>query len=294
MLDLASLAEWTAEAAYHLSGPDQAAWLERIDERLAEITFAIHPGMRGGDGLVEASLRIAINLGRYWWMRGHASWARSALKDLAIASDRLTPLHADGLLALAGLDYAESRYEDVKRSCTQASAIYHSLANDAGVAAALNHLGIAEREGGELTAARGHHEEARALYLALGDERGAVSCLSNLGVVALFEGNLDVAETLHAGALAERHRLGVCETLDARALLTFAEDLPAEAVRLFAVAQRAREASGAPLPPVYRKEADRVLEKCKARIGGKAFDAAWKAGLSPQYSPFPLTPAGVP
>ena len=57
----------------------------------------------------------------------------------------------------------------------------------------------------------------------------------------------------------------MCETLDARALLTFAEDFPAEAVRLFAVARAARKEIGAPLPPVYSKEVDRILEKCKAR-----------------------------
>ena len=378
LLDVSALAEWTAEAASHLAGPDQVEWIARIDERLPEIVFAIHRGSATWIDRVEAGLRIATNLGRYWWMRGRAGWARTALNDLLLESDRVSPLQADGLLALAGLNYAESCYAEAKRSCTQACAIYRTLANDAGVAASLNQLGMAEREAGDLAAARAHHEEARGLYLALGDERGAVSCLSNLGVVALFEGNLDVAEALHEAALAERQRLGdvrgiasslgslatiarlqsdleraremheealtmrrdlgdpwgvagsllnlglvalqhgdlakasdflgeatvgftkvgdrlgVCETLDARASLTFAEDLPAEAVRLFAVAHRARETIGAPLPPVYRREADRLLEKCKARLGGKVFDAAWKAGLSAQYSPFPLTPSEVP
>jgi tetratricopeptide (TPR) repeat protein len=378
LLDILALAEWIAEAATHLSGPDQEEWLARIDEREAEIVFAIHPGIVRWNDRAQSALRIAIDMSRYWWMRGRAERGRSALNDLLVVADRLTPLYADGLLALAGLEYAQTRYADVKRACEQACAIYRTLENRRGVAASLNQLGMAEREAGDLGEAHLHHAEAMAHYSALGDERGAVACQSNLGVVALFSGDLDAAQRLHEAALAERQRLGdvrgiasslgslgtiarlrndpelaqerheealamrrelgdpwgvagsllnlglvaiqrgdlptagdllgqatvgfvkvgdrlgVCETLDARALLTFAEDLPAEAVRLFAVASTARKEVGAPLPPVYRREVEKHLEKCKARLGAKAFDAAWTLGLSAQYSPFPLDPSEVP
>ena len=72
MLDLLALLDWTAEAASHLSGPDQADWLARIDERQAEIVFAIHRGSSTWNDRVEAGLRIVTNLGRYWWMSGLA------------------------------------------------------------------------------------------------------------------------------------------------------------------------------------------------------------------------------
>ncbi len=372
MTDLESLAEWTAEAASHLTGPDQAEWLARIEERQTGILLLLERCAMRWTTQAELGLRIAVNLGRYWWMSGRASRGRGVLVDLLPGTGPPTTLRADGLLALAGLDYALASYKEAKAALLQAEAIYCQLANNMGCTATLNQLGMVAREMGDLAAARHHHEKAQTLYLTLRDERGAASCRSNLGVVALFEGNLDLAEELHQSALAKRQRLadvrgiasslgslatiarlrgdheqaqemheealemrrelgdpwgvagslvnlclvaiqrgdlakasdllgeatvgftkvgdrlGVCETLDARAILTAAEDLPAEAVRLFAVAESARGEIGAPLPPVYRREADRLLARCRERLEKKAFDAAWKAGCSPRYSPFPL------
>jgi tetratricopeptide (TPR) repeat protein len=372
MTDLESLAEWTAEAASHLSGTDQAAWLARIEGRYVGILLALERCAMGWSQQKELCLRIAVNLGRYWWMSGRASRGRGVLVDLLPGTGPPTTLRANGLLALAGLDYAQASYRESKSSSSQACEISRQLGNDAGVAASLNQLGMVLRETGDLAAARQYHEEALALFVTLGDERGAVSCRSNLGVVALFEGNLDAAEELHQAALTERRRLGdvrgiasslgnlatitrlrgdperaqemheealamrrelgdpwgvagslvnlclvavqrgdlekaadllseatrgftsvgdrlgVCETLHARALLTAAEDLPAEAVRLLAVAECARSDIGAPLPPIYRREADRLLAESKALLDKKVFDAAWQAGCSPRYSPFPL------
>ena len=372
MTDLESLAEWTAEAASHLDGPDQAEWLARLEERYVGILLALERCAMGWSIQANVGLRIAANLGRYWWMSGRASRGRALLNDLLTTEVMPTVLRADGLLALAGVDYADARYKDAKQSLSQACAMARQLGYHAGVAVSLNQLGMILRETGDLAAARQHHGEALALHLTLGDERGAVSCRSNLGVVALFEGNLDAAEESHEAALAERRRLGdlrgiassigslatiarlrgdqeqaqemheealamrrelgdpwgvagslvnlchvairrgdlarasdllgeatigftkvgdqlgVCETLDARAILTAAEDLPAEAVRLFAVAESARGEVGAPLPPIYKREVDRLLAECKGRLDKKAFDTAWQTGCSPRYSPFPL------
>ncbi len=85
----------------------------------------------------------------------------------------------------------------------------------------------------------------------------------NLGLVAAQSREDGLAGSLIADA-EERFRavgdpLGLCECLDARALLAAVAGRRDEAAERFAEAEQARERIHAPLPPVQRRLIERLL-----------------------------------
>ena len=63
-----------AAAEDELDGPDQAAWLERLERELDNIRAALDWFL--ASGRVEDALRAVSSLGRFWRAHGHASEAR--------------------------------------------------------------------------------------------------------------------------------------------------------------------------------------------------------------------------
>ena len=76
-----------AEAESHLTGPDQVAWLDRIERELPNVRAAlIWLRVRGR---AEEGLRFAAAPGRFWWRRGYLSEGRTWLDAfLALPSPR--------------------------------------------------------------------------------------------------------------------------------------------------------------------------------------------------------------
>ena len=59
------------EAEIAVSGPDQAAWLDRLEEEHANVRAALARGLEGTDP--EISLRLGAALWRFWEVRGYLS-----------------------------------------------------------------------------------------------------------------------------------------------------------------------------------------------------------------------------
>ena len=76
------------EAEQHLSGPEQATWLDRLG--------ADHDNLRAALGWMEhakdqgSHLRLGVALWRFWWLRGHLTEGRSLL-DRALANAEGAP-----------------------------------------------------------------------------------------------------------------------------------------------------------------------------------------------------------
>jgi predicted ATPase/class 3 adenylate cyclase/DNA-binding CsgD family transcriptional regulator len=90
-------------AAPQLAGPDQAAWLDRLDTELGNLRAAITVSQAQPDP--QPGLRLATSLCAFWRVRGHAAEGAGALQALlgSPAAQEATLLRARALAAAARL-----------------------------------------------------------------------------------------------------------------------------------------------------------------------------------------------
>ncbi len=198
------------DGARHLTGPDQVAWLDRLEAEHANLRAALawaetHPAPTLG-------LRLATALWPFWRSRGHAregrAWlARLLARDGAPPAVRAAALNAAGWLAYHQDDLAAAR------TAWKAALTENQVGDDRRVQAdALHGLGrIAVAEGG---AAHLLYEQSLALYQAARDLHGADEVRYAMGQLAWHEGDLVTAKALHDEVLAGPR---VCSDQRARA-----------------------------------------------------------------------------
>ncbi len=99
-------------AAPQLIGPDQAAWLDRLDAELGNLRAAIAFSLTQPDP--EPGLRLAASLRVFWMARGHAAEGAGALRALldAPAAQEATLPRARALAAAARLLEQDGRLRD--------------------------------------------------------------------------------------------------------------------------------------------------------------------------------------
>ncbi len=199
-----------AERAHgHLQGPEQAAWLERL-EREHDNLWAAFESCRSSPSGAERGLRLAGALVRFWMTRGHLSEARAYLTDLlarggehAPVATRARALHGAGIVAWAQGDLAAARAH-----VTDSVRIWRGVGDKHGLATALNNLGIVAGDQNDFETARRAYGESLALRRELGDAIGQAQVLNNLGVIEYRTGNLDAARPLHEQSLAIKRQVG--------------------------------------------------------------------------------------
>ncbi len=199
------------EAEPELSGPEQAAWLSRLemehDNLRAGLSCYEQSREQSAEGL-EAGLRLAGALSRFWYVRGHYSegrqWLGRALaRTKPETANRIKALNGAGVLARCQGDYAGARalHEESLK-------ISRQRADQSGMASSLNSLGVVAWSQGDYAEARALHEESLAIQRQLGDKSGMASSLSTLGVVAWSQGDYIGARALHEESLAIYRQLG--------------------------------------------------------------------------------------
>jgi predicted ATPase/class 3 adenylate cyclase/Tfp pilus assembly protein PilF len=183
-------------AAPELFRPDQTMWFDRLEREHDNVRSALEWALTDGD--VEAGLRLAGAIWRFWYVRGYFVEGRALLDALlergapTSQGARATALVGDGSLAVYGLgDYAAgcARLEDALR-------IYRSLGNDHEAAVVLKVLGVAAFSQGEFDRARDLYEQSLTIHRALGDQLGTALCLHNLGRLAHHRGEYQKARDL--------------------------------------------------------------------------------------------------
>jgi tetratricopeptide (TPR) repeat protein len=201
--DLLALAE---EAEPHLTGPDQALWLGRLDAQRDKFDRALTLCLKEKDG-VEQGLRLAAALARFWWMRGHAPAGRRWMAAVLHRTGGSRGTRARALQGAGALAYAQADYAAADQFYGQALGMLDA-ADQRGLAQTLNQIGMVAREQGDLDSACSLHERSAGIYRALQDTWGIASCLSNLGVVARLQGDVVRAQALHQEALVLRRQMG--------------------------------------------------------------------------------------
>jgi predicted ATPase/class 3 adenylate cyclase len=161
-------------------------------------------------------------------------------------------------------DLAEARL-------TESLALWRTLGDRVGFGWALMALGIVARAQGRSDAARGQLEESLAVWQELNDRQNMANVLSTLARLACDDGLYDVARTHLRDSLSIfveiGDRRGTAFVLEGFAGLAINEGQPARTICLEAAAVALRRNIGAPAPPAWRADLDRILELAGTALG---------------------------
>jgi predicted ATPase/DNA-binding CsgD family transcriptional regulator len=204
-----------ADAA--LAGGTDESWLARLDQEhenlRAALTWTIEHGRP------EVAVRMAGELWRFWFMRGHLTEGQRTLERALAAGPDVSPVWRGGAMNAAGnLALARGEWAEARDWQEQSLALYRGLGNRSGVAATLINLGNVALDLNDYERAGALYEECLALYRELGDRGGTAMALNNLGLVAREMGRPEEAIALLEESLALRRalgdRYGIAQVLD--------------------------------------------------------------------------------
>lgn len=198
-----SLAE---EAEDGLTGPDQAAWRERLQHEHDNVRAALDWLLANGRG--EDALRSLAALSRFWRAQGHVAEARGLFdRALAEVPDADPGVRAKALWAAARQAAAQNDYTAVVPLLEEALTLFRRLGQMREAVFALCELAWAAEEQGDLAAAEALAGEALAEARAFGDDRALSAALSALGDMACERRDYEGARALYAESLELRRDL---------------------------------------------------------------------------------------
>ena len=158
------------EAEPRLSGPEQGAWLARLEAEHDNLRAAL-AWMRdqgpAGDGQ-----RLATALWRFWHLRGHYSEGQRWLETLATGDHgspaaRAKALHGAGLLA-----HEQGEYGRAAALFEESLAVWRVLGDKPGIATAIRSLGNVVYRQGDNGRAATLFEESLAVWREAGGHAG--------------------------------------------------------------------------------------------------------------------------
>jgi predicted ATPase len=189
------------EAEDKLEGPEQAEWLERLESEHGNLRGAIERSLSGGEQ-VEAGLRLAALLWRFWQIHGHLSEGAEMLaRALSVAPGASAALRADALNHAGVLARQAGDLERAHALGSESVALYRELGDEVGLGGALNNLGYTERERGNHARATELWEESLEIKRRSGDRYRLALALNSLGLAARDQGDYERAEQLCNEAL---------------------------------------------------------------------------------------------
>jgi predicted ATPase/DNA-binding SARP family transcriptional activator len=184
--------------------------LDRLDLERSNLRAASDFARQSGDAI--SALRIAGQLGRYAYLRGHYQEIRQWM-DLAVTAGASAPagMRAKALLGSGRLAYLQCDYEPAVRRLDAALLLCRSLGDASGIASCLQALGSVAREQGRYARSAQLHSEARELARACADERAEAAARNYLGFVSWLQGDFALAASECTAALAMFRMLGDVE-----------------------------------------------------------------------------------
>ena len=192
-------------------------------------------------GALELELRLVGALAYFWATSDHLREGRARIDDaLAHAAAAPAPLRAKALAGAALVAHSLGDYERMRESAQASLELFRSLRDDRRTALALNQLGIALSNLGDIDGGIVCHEENAAISRRLGDGTRLSAAINNLGYCLLRRGRHDRATALFEEGLAVcravGHRTAESVMLGNLGLAALLEGRPAEALRFFRLA----------------------------------------------------------
>jgi DNA-binding NarL/FixJ family response regulator len=171
----------------------QLVWLAQVELEQGNLRVALAWSL-AASARVEMLLRLTAPLTVYWVRDGHLKegqrWLESAL---ATSAEAPAFLRAQALCDAAHIVYTQGHYERAKVLAEESVAAYRGLGDSAGLAFALQFLGLMAGYRGDFAASRRWLNDSLALYQEGGNDWGTGVVMLNLGKVARTQGSRDEA-----------------------------------------------------------------------------------------------------
>jgi predicted ATPase/class 3 adenylate cyclase/DNA-binding CsgD family transcriptional regulator len=219
------------EAARELKGPQQAVWLERLEQEhdnlRAALQWSLEPAQAGPG--IKIAFRLCEALEVFWDVRGLYSEGRAFLEQaLASGEGVAASVRARALNAAGGFADAQSDYDQAEALLQESLVLYRQLEDTRGIASSLRGLGlisIAQTKGHNIASTCLLLEESLALYREVGDKEAIAWVLMHLADAVSIQGDYRRGRTLFEESLElfreQGHQRGIAFCLRQSALWLF-------------------------------------------------------------------------
>ena len=182
------------EADPELTGPEQVAWMDRLDAEHDNLRAALGWAL---DSDAQLALRLAGGLGWFWFFRGYLREGRAWLERALAASGDPGPLHVGAFAAAGRLARHLGDYGGAIALLERSLELARQFQDRRVEALALHELGaLAGLAEGDAAREVALTEASLAVWRDLGDAWGTARTLNNLGYEAYLQGDLDRAVSL--------------------------------------------------------------------------------------------------
>ena len=173
------------EAEVEVTGPDQPAWLARLEQEHDNLRAALAWATGGGDLVTGA--RLAAALWRFWLIHGHLGEGRRWLDAVLAEGDSLPEaLRARALNASGRLTLRQGDYTSAQAMLEESIALRRSLGDARGEMQTLDNLGLVALYQDDLPRAQSYFEQSLAGWRSLGDKLGVSNSLNHVGIVLRY------------------------------------------------------------------------------------------------------------
>ena len=204
------------ESERELVGPQQAIWLERLEQEHENLRAALDWLLQQDEDAdetqhrVEIAMRLVGALRRFWQMHGHLNEGQTFTEKALSASEGIqisTQARAKALIAAGTLASIQNDYDRTEAYCRESLLLFRELGDQQGTALSLFLLSVIPMMKGDNVAARSLTEEALTLLREMGDEERIAWALSTLGLLDTQEEKYDSARAHYMESLAIHRKL---------------------------------------------------------------------------------------
>ena len=183
------------KAREKIEGESQKEWMEKIEYETFNFRVAILNSIVRDK--VEKGLRIAINLSRYWEIRGYNSEAKNYFEELLNAEKGVSPeIRANAYQWMGSFEWITGNYERSKSFYERSLSLNKETGNKKGIGILLNNLGLIANATGEYEKSKSMSEESCRYFREINDERLIADSLLNLGAPLINLRETEYAENV--------------------------------------------------------------------------------------------------
>ncbi len=199
------------EAEPKLEGPQQAVWLQRLEQEHDNLRAAMQWSLERGEAGqgMEMALRLGGALRGFWRAHGHFSEGQIFLeRALAGSGGAAATVRAKALGAAADVALNQGDFERGEVLCQESLALCRELGDTRGIALSLRRLGWAVWNRGNSAAARPLLEEALALQRQVDSKWHVAESLFYLALLAGCQGEYSRGRAMIEEGLALLRAIG--------------------------------------------------------------------------------------